>query len=179
MNNIKIRNLSFIFLSFFLTFSFFNPSFAQEKGKLIDYVGINNETYDVQPNDVISAKNVDVIKIVGNRRAGERVIININERSFEVITAENGQWGIIFSITEWEEKEYNVYIKMQEEEEEKIFTLKIDNSISESTIEELKENEDQNSSSNYTPFVIILFVIATLGVVLFFILRKKRKDEIA
>lgn len=128
-------------------------------------VSVNNETVDFN-EETISVETDDVVRVSGHTIPSSKLLIHINEKEIETTADEVGNWFVLFSITNMEEK--NIEIKAQTPNMKKgeVLTSLIIEDHSEvvldATDKETFFDKILTKDSSWKIFYIILIIIAVL-----------------
>jgi len=151
--NIKETWNNFVFITYGQETDIDEEDSASENNKnvsspLLDTVTRNNEVVELDEMGKVNTSNGDTIKISGIANPEETVTIFLNEKTYTAVADENGNWFVLFSITNLEDQEYIVEAQSANgdgEQSEKVNFFTLVTSTEEEMIDELSTIENDET----------------------------------
>jgi len=90
----------------------------------ITSISVNNEIVDITENNEIYVSKDDAVRIAGKAEPNSKITIYFADKKIEVNAVENGNWLVLFSITNLNDSRYIVSAKHEDlKESNALFTL--------------------------------------------------------
>lgn len=141
----------------------------------LDYIAINNENVSVE-SGTISVNDQDTVKIAGLGTPEELINIYIEEQTYETRVDASGNWFVLFSIQNLEEKDHTVEIKVGEREKEELITLSVKEVKSATTVGEEDEVTERVDIDIKTAIIVVLVPILLVAGWFLGTYNERRKD---
>lgn len=91
----------------------------------LDYIAVNNEDVQISKEGKIEVKDQDTVKISGIGTPSENISLFVLDQVYSTTVDENGNWFVLFSIQNFEEKEHTIRIKVGEKEVEDLVVFSV------------------------------------------------------
>lgn len=175
---------SFIYISqiLLILLSSINVAFTQPSSSLIilDNIQINNQEAEITKDNKIYGKEGDAIRIAGKLLSGDKVIVFVGDKEYIGNIDENNNWFVLFSITNYKEKQYPIEAQLIENGNmgEKILltTLVLSETANSEESKENTNKEKKDSDFGFKDIVIIILTLSLAYTVLnYFILKSQAK----
>ncbi len=166
MQKIIKSSFSLIITAFLLILNV-NPLLAEEdaftRHPNLDYVAINNEEAELNEDGDIEVHNQDTVKISGIGNPNDNISIYILDQEYSATVDENGNWFVLFSIQNLEERSHEIKIKVGEKDIEDLFALSVvKDENAKITLDDEQKVDDEKFEIKYI-FLIILIPALLLG----------------
>ena len=153
---------------------------------LLDTVSRNNEVIELDEEGKINAVHDDPIKIAGIGKADDTVTVFVSNKEYTTVADENGNWFVLFSVTDLGDKEYLIEAQSRNKNGDlskkvELFTLgartKADINNDSPIIEEKETLLQRLTTGNLRYVSIILFSLFLIGLILFLTPSKDKKEK--
>lgn len=176
-----MKHLLHFFILFLLITSLFSTFVQAESSQIIiDNIQINNQEIKIQEGNRIFGKEGDAIRIAGKLLIGDKISIFVGNKEFKGNIDENNNWFVLFSITNYKEKQYPIEAQLIENGNmgEKILltTLVLSETANSEESKENTNKEKKDSDFGFKDIVIIILTLSLAYTVLnYFILKSQAK----
>ncbi len=171
-----------ILILVFLVSNLYEAS-AQSSSKpiILDNIQINNQEAELTKENKIYGKEGDAIRIGGKLLKGDSVLVYVGEKEYIANLDENMNWFVLFSITNFSQKQYPIEAQLIENNQKEDKVLLTTLILSEKPLTD-KEIDDSNKEKEFNigfKDVVIFILSLSLGYTLlnYFILKSKVKKR--
>ena len=148
----------------------------------ITSVSVNNEIVDITEDNEIYVSKDDAVRITGKAEPKSKTTIYFADKKIEVNTVENGNWLVLFSITNLNDSKYIVSAKNDRlRESTNLFTLVVGNGkkVIQPILNSTTTQTDTflEKRGEYLAFLFVILVSTTLGWFLGTYSEKRKKSS--
>lgn len=161
------KHLTIKIIIFFLIFNLISKIGAvnaQNTTPILDYVSINNDIVDTSNGKQITVSLDDAVKIAGRGKPGQAITIIFANQKISTTIDQNGNWFVLFSITNLNTTNYPIKIEIDNSIETiPLIELKVEKNITTPTQNSniIKTNgpPSEKKSPSALPLMLILSIL--------------------